>query len=396
MLWGAASVFLLVEDLTMESPLLLIFEPNEEVRSAFQAAMAEITDSQWRVYEADSLDSALQALRDSAPNVVVSHSFTTYGGAEFLALAKQLQPEAVRVLFTEDFHDEVMTDSIAAVHLVMPQPLSCETLADIVTRAQTMQRLKLNDSLRSSLGRIDALPLLPSSYLQLCRVLDDPDASLSQVARLVEQDPALLAKVLHIANSAFFGFSSPVDSAFDAALRLGIDLLKSLVLVLGVYAGRRGLSAADQQRLANNAFLVADRAAELSRYLGRDRKQTERAYIAGLLHNVGEILGGILEVQDSRSTADEFDLSQGDYSVAGGYLLSLWGFPAAVVDAVCFSNQPQNMPQPNELCTILYVAQLAVSCQQNQVDPLLSLDKPLVAAHGIDVQIVAWLKDARP
>ena len=93
-------------------------------------------------------------------------------------------------------------------------------LRNSIERACQLQALLNEDSIRRTVTALGVLPSLPHTYKTLKAELDDPNASLSKVAKIVEQNMAIYAKVLQLVNSAFFEIAHPVTNIQNAVTYL--------------------------------------------------------------------------------------------------------------------------------------------------------------------------------
>src|ERR1035438_1920288 len=95
--------------------------------------------------------------------------------------------------------------------------------------------------------------------MAITQAINDPNSGPDDIARIIERDMAMTAKLLQLANSAFFGIGRTVNRVRDAVVYLGTDTIKALTLsaeAFGTLAptGMRGFSIEDFQR---HATLVA-------------------------------------------------------------------------------------------------------------------------------------------
>ena len=91
---------------------------------------------------------------------------------------------------------------------------------------------------------IIGLPTLPTVITQMIGLIDNPKTSAKDVAGLISTDQALTAKILKLANSAFYGFPREIATVNHAVVVLGFDTVKNLglsVSVLERFAGASGI-----------------------------------------------------------------------------------------------------------------------------------------------------------
>ena len=91
------------------------------------------------------------------------------------------------------------------------------------------------EEIRLSLRNIRDLPTLPGVASRILEVTSDSESGARELADIVINDQSLSAKVLHLANSAFFGFSRPITTIPQSVVVLGFDEVKSLALGASVF-----------------------------------------------------------------------------------------------------------------------------------------------------------------
>ena len=82
---------------------------------------------------------------------------------------------------------------------------------------------------------------LPEIYLKLRELLDSPHTTLVDVARVISVDPGLASRILRIANSAFCGFATPIDTVPHAVTLLGAQQTHDLVLATSIARAFSGI-----------------------------------------------------------------------------------------------------------------------------------------------------------
>ncbi len=131
---------------------------------------------------------------------------------------------------------------------------------------------------------------LPDVYVRLREVMDSENASMDDIAEIMSLDPALTARVLRIANSAFYGFRSKVDTVTRAANILGVQKIHDLVLAAGV---SQTVSSISNELMDIDTFwyrsvhcgFMAQAIAE-----GAGMRNAESLFVRGLLHDIGHLV----------------------------------------------------------------------------------------------------------
>jgi len=213
------------------------------------------------------------------------------------------------------------------------------------------------------------LPLMPQVLLRFWRLAEEESTPPGELARLIRLDPGLAAHMMTVANSVSQGQGARAASLDRCLEDLGWPLIRTLagsLAIEGVFP-----RAADKERLDLTGFWRHSlQVAELSRAIaGRlGRIDTEEAYLAGLLHDIGELL--LLDGLGHRYRAllawsrDEAGLLAlerpelgTDHAVVGAWLIDRWRLPSFVADAVLFHHRrPDEIASATRLCQIVWAA----------------------------------------
>jgi HD-like signal output (HDOD) protein len=152
------------------------------------------------------------------------------------------------------------------------------------------------EELQDKIKTIANLPTLPHIASRLMRTVNSPTTSADTVASLVSQDISLSAKVLRLANSAFYGIPRSVNTLNNAVIILGFKIIQTMVLSLTVFDMFTGDDDGEKAAFDRDAFWDHSlRCAVIARLLAHKRKRNyaldpEEAFCAGLLHDVGKVV----------------------------------------------------------------------------------------------------------
>jgi two-component system cell cycle response regulator len=211
------------------------------------------------------------------------------------------------------------------------------------------------------------LPSLPAVASQVLELTRDPDASLSKIASVVQNDQALASKILKTVNSSFYGLSKPCPSISRAMGYLGLNTVKSLAL---------GFSLVDMTRTTEQGFDLtafwrrsvysaagARRIAVLT-----DVCDPEEAFIAALMQDIGMLaLHTSLRTRYAnlvRSTGGNHQqlpelekLELGfDHPAVGAELAGRWRFPDSLVEPIGLHHSNSSSPQFTEIVSTVLLA----------------------------------------
>ena len=226
-----------------------------------------------------------------------------------------------------------------------------------------------NPYLESLLSRINDIPTLPASVLRVMQMIEDPFCSSSDLAKVIQADPAMAAKVLKLANSSYYGFRQKIGNIPQAVTLLGFATLKNTLLAAAVF---------DMFRVAGTGFDLSAlwthsvTAATAAKLLAKRARypHSEKAFTAALMHDVGKIilarfipqgLGEIVKVIQAENMAmyDAENKVLGlSHPALGAWVLGRWGLPSPIVEAVEFHHHPTLAQNGFDLAGIVYLANI--------------------------------------
>lgn len=196
------------------------------------------------------------------------------------------------------------------------------------------------------------MPAAPKIALKILELVDKEASSTRELAAVIARDQTLTARVLQLANSAFFGLRSGLNSIPQAVTLLGFARVRDIAVAVSSWNALEAPGVAGRgfrRRLWAHSAAVAIVAKALAERAGGD---PAHAYTAGLLHDVGKLvlwshLGEryrclLEEAAASGETvsAHEEGAFGCDHGVVGGWLLQVWGLPPALVGPVSTHHAP--------------------------------------------------------
>ncbi len=231
--------------------------------------------------------------------------------------------------------------------------------------------MHMENTFKSELLKIEKLPTLPENARLILRLTNDPMVSIGELQRVVEKDPAISAKILSVANSAFFGLSVRTNVLNDAIMRIGLDNVKNIAVGISVLTlfGERRITL-DYKRLFNHSVIVGLTARSLARkfrtVIGAD------ILIDGLLHDLGylvlnryfpEIYQKTLNAfKGSMSILDaEKDVISYSHSEIGFWLAEQWKLPNSILDTILYHHTPSLAKNNAKRVAIIHIADYVVS-----------------------------------
>jgi HD-like signal output (HDOD) protein/CheY-like chemotaxis protein len=343
---------------------------------------------EWEMVFANGGEEALAIMQSRRFDVVVSDMrMPRIDGAKLLQLAKERDPRTVRIILTGQTELEVAMKTVSIAHQFLAKPCEAGQLQEVIQRACDVSNLLHSDELRSLVGGIAQLPSPPRTYVELDAVLGSENASLEQVARVIEKDVAMCAKILQLVNSAFFGVPRRIISIYEAATYLGTIMIRNLALSMGAFAtfarpDPRVTEASEQLR--RHSVVVA----HVARAMFKNKRRAEDAFMAGMLHGIGRLI-----VLAYLGTDGDVPVRP---SLLGAYLLGLWGIPYPVVEAVAHHDRPTSVDHAEfDLPDAVYLAHHLAAEQgaTPDVDPISPHELDVDHLHRLGItpaQITTW------
>ena len=146
---------------------------------------------------------------------------------------------------------------------------------------------------RSRIQELPHLPPLAPVAQELLRELNREEIDINRLCRAIEQDPGLTARLIGVANSAYFSQREPIYDLATAIIRvLGLNLVKSLSLGIALSApfDTRACPAFPLDRYWCLAMLTSNLASQLAPQVHLDDGASDYLFLGGLLHNLGELV----------------------------------------------------------------------------------------------------------
>jgi HD-like signal output (HDOD) protein len=209
---------------------------------------------------------------------------------------------------------------------------------------------------------------LPDIYVRIKAVIYDPNSTMTDVADVLSHDPAICARMLKVANSAFFGAPSRVETVKAAIRLLGTQQVHDLVLAATI---TKTFPDIPGNLISMEDFWINSlRCGLLARLLAEqcNSRDGERFFLASLLHDMGHLImyqtvpeesqeALITARQDNRPLyMVERDIVGCDYGQVGSQLMQNWNFPDNWVQAVRYQNEPADVQDFSFEASIMHLS----------------------------------------
>jgi putative nucleotidyltransferase with HDIG domain len=217
-----------------------------------------------------------------------------------------------------------------------------------------MTTATIDNRVKQVVSNIRNLPTPPIVFHQIQKVLNDPRVSAGQIAKILQEDPAMSVKVLKLTNSAFYGLQREVESVKQAVIIVGLEAIKNLVLsasVLDMFKGKN-IDQEFQEKFWRHSLAVGFCARLLAR---RARSKgiidPDSAFSGGLLHDIGKVILCCFLVEEFKKVQQEADRQSPSHLVEdrilgynhaqiGSVLAEQWKLPKRLNAAISYHHNP--------------------------------------------------------
>ncbi len=253
----------------------------------------------------------------------------------------------------------------------------------------------MNEKIQDLLGNVEQLISLPAAYVRLNELVEDPTSSADEIAHVITQDVALTARLLRVANSPLYGLSTQIDTVSRAVTVLGTQQVRDLALATSACKSFDGIpnELVSMESFWEHSILCALCARTLA--LECLKRQREAVFVAGLLHDIGQLVLYRSLPDLSRQTLeaclygpDELESEEAereiigfDHAEVGGELARSWSLPSSLQECITYHHDPAQAKQHRVETAIVHIA--------NSIAALVELD-----THELDnaprIHDIAW------
>lgn len=361
---------------------------------------------EWDMSFVESGQLALEAFDDAPCDVIVSDmKMPGMNGAELLSHIQEKYPATIRIALSGETDSNMIYRCVQHAHQYLAKPCEADSLVSAVQRAFNLRNLVHDEKLETIVADMTSLPSMPEQYQKIMEEMQSDEPSLHKVGGIIETDVAMSAKILQLVNSAFFGLARHLSSPAEAAMYLGVDVLKSLVLTAGVFSQFEGknVDSAALQRIWTSSNEMGPLAKEIATHESDQSVMADYALMGGLMADVGKLVLAtnfpekFVEIEQSSAASDkrDFEIEQQvighSHCDVGAYLVGLWGLPNPVVECVAYHHLPMECVASGfSALTAVHIADAIVSSHGDENLP--QLDEQYIADLGLTEKIPSWVE----
>jgi len=388
----------------------LFVDDEAMVTSGLQRMLRSMRD-QWEMEFANSGPDALALMAARPFDLLVSDMrMPGMNGAQLLKETAARFPQTVRFILSGQADNELIMQCVGTAHQFLAKPCDPEKLKAAVARVFAVSDLLNSSALKNLVSQLNTIPSLPSLYSQVMEEIRSPDSSIDSVGRIIAKDVGMTVKVLQLVNSAFFGLQRQISNPTDAAMLLGLETIKSLVLWLQVFSQfPQNVPGFSINSLSSHSLATGLLARAIVQNMNGDATAKEQAMTGGLLHDLGKLIlvaNRPTAFTEAITLAREKNLSLSEaerellgttHGEMGAYLLGLWGLPFEIVEAVAMHHCPSASTNKNfSPLTAVHVANVLQQEQEPAVGIRRSeIDHAYLISLGVENRLDEWRENAR-
>lgn len=323
----------------------------------------------YEIFTASSAEEAFIIMRDNEIDMIISDMrMPEVDGYKLLSQVKMLYPDIIRIMLS-GYSDEKLIIKAVQENIVKSyifKPWENKSLLGTVERIFKLHDDMKGKNIEKIVEKFHDIPTISRSYKSIKESIEE-DLDFDIIAELIERDSAITAKILRIANSAFYGINTA--DIKKAITYLGMNNIRDIVMSTSIFESfeRNYKSKEIYKKIWKHSFLTN----KIMDYLYREvlKKPPSEIYItAGLMHNIGLIpflqkfeKEMTLIFEDEYKESKLIELEEEKMGVnhreLGAYLLQWWGFPYPVVEATMYCTDIDNEYLENkEVIAILDIA----------------------------------------
>jgi len=251
-----------------------------------------------------------------------------------------------------------------------------------------------------------ALPAIPKIVHELIDSFNSDDVSIDEIAKKLAADPVLSARLLRLANSAYYHVSRSVGTVNDALSMLGFVTVRTLVISSGLTGGYKSMPGMDLSQFWRYSMHTA----AVSGWLAKKASvNVDQAFTVGLMHAIGQLVmhaampEQMLHLDKLASPMDprriDMETTSFGYSFAnvGAELARQWRFPVTFVDAISKFPAPLAAASFDPVAGVIHLAVWRARAEHNQLSPEeLASTIPADVCTKLGLKPDAQLKDMPP
>ncbi|RKX22369.1 MAG: hypothetical protein DRP35_02065 [Candidatus Zixiibacteriota bacterium] len=328
--------------------------------------------------------------------VIINSDLPDENGLQLTKSIYNNYPDIIRFFILNENQHDLIIQTVGLVHQYFIDPVESNYIYKSLNNSLKLKSKLHNKVVKDRLNSIKSLPSPPKIYNQIISELQSDEPSILNISQIINKDIAITTKLLQLVNSAFFGLKIRLENLQQVISYLGLDTVKSIVFSTGLFGQFNSpqIGNISIESIYNRSVNTGAKARLIAHTFGLNKKVTDNALLAGLLHNVGDLLM-LAEFRDelkkSIVLAKEKSIKSNDAieevigtnaSTLGAYLLSLWGLPDSIVESVALHDCPTECPHPT--LNTLAAVHLGYALESDENNNVVNDDNSLIDINYVD------------
>ena len=377
----------------------------DDEKAILKSLQKLFTGHNFKLYFAQEGKQALKIMSENDIEMVVSDMrMPQMNGHKLLKEVQMLYPKTIRIILSGSSDEKecykAVLDGSAKIYLLKPmEPMQ---MLDVIPYLFEFRDMLASKNILDFINKIDQLPAVTDIYTKIC-VLVENGASTAAIASIIEEDPAVSAKILQLINSAFY--NKKIGSVKQAVIYLGLNAIKNMVLSTSIFSYVAANSTSYFNRLFSNHAILTNKILEFEYKAFFKKKLPENYMTAGLLHDIGLVIlqqhfsdnymNGFKEssLQGRPFYVAESEMFAVNHQEIGGYLLEWWGIPYPIVESSLYHHNPLDSSTMNrQLVCAVHIADYYAWSYLGKKD-YVKLDDRVFDSLGLNQEICDSLID---
>ncbi|MBT9609533.1 HDOD domain-containing protein [Aquabacterium sp.] len=223
-----------------------------------------------------------------------------------------------------------------------------------------------------------ALPAIPKIVHELIDSFNNQDVSIDDIAKKLAADPVLSARLLRLANSAYYHVSRSIGTVNEALSMLGFVTVRTLVISSGLTGGYKSMPGMDLSKFWRYSLHTAAVAGWVAKKAGVNGDQ---AFTVALMHAIGQLVmhaampEQMLQVDKLASPLDSRRLDMEttsfgyNFSAVGAELARQWRFPVSFAQAIAHYPEPLAHEPFDPVAAVIHIASWRARAEHNGLQP---------------------------
>jgi len=224
--------------------------------------------------------------------------------------------------------------------------------------------------IEAKLSTVNNLPSIPLIINEVNRLIEEPGASATKLAQIINKDQAMVTKILSVANSPLYGIPRRVSTIDFAIIILGFNHIKNIIIALSMIDAFKSVTGEkfEQQKYWLHSLIVATLSKKIADDLGH--RTGGEVFTAGLLHDLGipiifkyfnkDYVDIITSAESSGNSIYETEsIFLGlTHAKIGRFLIDKWNLPLSLANSIEYHHNPSKCPTDPVVPAIIHLADI--------------------------------------